>query len=383
MVVGHSQAELEDASVATLSKWITSAKRLFTIAAKDVDTRLANLAQIETSQVFQKDLQVSMETLRKRYETLRFYYIHLEEKTELGVFRDKYQAHIDNLEKAKDEKEEAFSIALASAEQAIRTEEAERASYKVESSLKATKYKNEETLDFMAKEAHLARDADAAKITSEELTAHFLMAGKAERELGKKLLGAQEDRLLTMDLKEDDLLAFDPLTSIKMSHDPEIPSDDNLCSALLRKISHLFAFSDPLQAAVSCLYAKLLFILGLALPLAEVLSDTIQHGLFQIFYVYLFLVSTLYLLFVYLDLAQTRARYILAARQADNQDPSYPTPPFHPSTSGFYGSFYLRLGTVGISSLPITTQASTIFFSSLWHWQSHLCRDGAWRNIGG
>ena len=367
--MGHSEAELEDASVATLSKWITTAKRLFTISTKDVDTRLNNLAQIETSQVFQRDLQVSMETLRKRYETLRFYYINLEEKTEPDVFRERYQPYIDNLEKTKDENEEAFSTALVSAKQSTsltRTEEGELASYKVEPSLKATKYKNEEISEFMAKEAHLeTRDADVAKITSEEQTAHFLMAGITARELGKKPLGAQEDQLLTMDLKEDDWLAFGLPTSIKMSHDPEMPSDDNLCSNLLRKTSNLFSFSDPLQAAVSCLYAKLLVILGLALPLAEVLSDTIQHGLFQIFYVYLFLVSTLYLLFVYLDLAQTRARYILAARQADNQDPSYPTPPFRPSTSGYYGSFYLRLGTVGISSLPITTQASTISFQSL------------------
>ena len=101
--MGHSEAKLEDASVATLSKWITTAKRLFTISTKDVDTRLNNLAQIETSQVFQRDLQVSMETLRKRYETLRFYYINLEEKTEPDVFRERYQPYIDNLEKTKDE----------------------------------------------------------------------------------------------------------------------------------------------------------------------------------------------------------------------------------------------------------------------------------------
>ena len=143
MIVGHSEAELEEASLTTLMKWITTAKRLFTIAMKDVDTRLANLAQIETSQVFQQDLQVSMKTFRKRYETLRFYFIHLEEKTMPGVFRESYEAYIENLEKSKDEKEEAFSKALASAKQA--TSPSELASFKVESSLKVTKNKNEET----------------------------------------------------------------------------------------------------------------------------------------------------------------------------------------------------------------------------------------------
>ena len=288
MIVGHSEAELKEASWATLMKWITTAKRLFTIAMKDVDTRLANLAQIETSQMFQQDLKVSMKTFRKRYETLRFYYIHLEEKTEPGVFRDRYEAHIENVDKTKDEKEEAFSKALASAKQATslsRTEEAELASYKVESSLKATKNKNEETTESMAKEAHLAKDADFEKITPEELRAHALLAGITENELGKNTLEAQEDHLLAMDPKEDDWMAFRPTTSIKMSHGPQVPSEDNFCSSPLRKICNLFSFSDPFQAAVSCLYAKLLVILGLALPLAEVLSDTIQHGLFQIFYV--------------------------------------------------------------------------------------------------
>ena len=150
---------------------------------------------------------------------------------------------------------------------------------------------------------------------------------------------------------DDDRLSFAP-SSLEMFHDPHISSAIDFQSTLLRNFCNILACSDPLQAAVSALYAKLLVILGLALPLAEVLSDRIQPDHFHLFYVYLFLVSTLYLLFVYMDLVQTRTRHLLAARQSEEQGvphliPSSAQPSYHPPTSGYYGSFYLRLGTVG------------------------------------
>ena len=64
--------------------------------------------------------------------------------------------------------------------------------------------------------------------------------------------------------------------------------------------------SDSLQKAVTALYAKVLIILGLALPLSEVISANIAPEYFQLFYVYLFLGSLLYLIFVYIDLLQER-----------------------------------------------------------------------------
>ena len=62
-----------------------------------------------------------------------------------------------------------------------------------------------------------------------------------------------------------------------------------------------------LQAAISAMYAKLLIILGLALPVSEVLSEDIEADFFNLFYVYLFLVSCLYLTMVYIDLLQARS----------------------------------------------------------------------------
>ena len=152
-MVGHTEAELEQAVPAVLSKWITTAKRFFTISAKDVDVKLANLARLQTSQVFQQDLQESMVKLRERYETLSFYYIHLEEKSDPTVFKENYQVHIDKLEKTKEEKEQAYSTAMASARQMmdqVRTVEGQSrepggsgaagaSSYKIEASFKPKK----------------------------------------------------------------------------------------------------------------------------------------------------------------------------------------------------------------------------------------------------
>ena len=70
----------------------------------------------------------------------------------------------------------------------------------------------------------------------------------------------------------------------------------------------LFFNSDALQAVVTALYSKILVILGLAFPMAEVISDNVPKGYYQLFYVYLFLGSLLYLLFIYFDLLRTRAR---------------------------------------------------------------------------
>ena len=65
-------------------------------------------------------------------------------------------------------------------------------------------------------------------------------------------------------------------------------------------------FSDALQSIVTALYCKILVILGLALPLAEVISVNVPQGYYQLFYVYLFLGSLLFLFGIHIDLGYTR-----------------------------------------------------------------------------
>jgi len=65
---------------------------------------------------------------------------------------------------------------------------------------------------------------------------------------------------------------------------------------------------DALQAIVTALYCKLLVILGLAFPMAEAISDAVPKGYYQLFYVYLFVGSLLFLLCTYVDMLWTRVK---------------------------------------------------------------------------
>merc|ERR1719411_2517215 len=65
---------------------------------------------------------------------------------------------------------------------------------------------------------------------------------------------------------------------------------------------------DALQSIVTALYCKILVILGLALPLAEVISVNVPQGYYQLFYVYLFLGSLLFLFGIHVDIFRTRAK---------------------------------------------------------------------------
>jgi len=114
---------------------------------------------------------------------------------------------------------------------------------------------------------------------------------------------------------------------------------------------------DTLQNVVTALYCKLLIILGLAFPMAEVISKRVPRGYYQLFYVYLFLGSLIFLLATYIDLWRTKASWALkekvkknsatSASSVDGLGHKLPRPRVH------YGSFYLRLGCVlfGIGSM--------------------------------
>ena len=157
------------------------------------------------------------------------------------------------------------------------------------------------------------------------------------------------------------------------------------------KIYYISTFSDSLQEIVTALYCKLLIILGLAFPMAEQISPAVSIGTYQLFYVYLYLGSLLFLVFVYIDLCRTKASNVVSktdmglsvkrASAINNLDTS--TSPTnhqinqlknssvstHSKTTGqdnitehssivqkipviprprvHYGSFYLRVGCVG------------------------------------
>lgn len=70
-------------------------------------------------------------------------------------------------------------------------------------------------------------------------------------------------------------------------------------------------FSDALSSSLSALYAKIIVIVGIALPVTEVLTSRIPSMVYQSFYVYLYTVSIIFVVFVYTAHMRTRAVFSL------------------------------------------------------------------------
>lgn len=66
-------------------------------------------------------------------------------------------------------------------------------------------------------------------------------------------------------------------------------------------------FSDALSTALSALYAKMVVILGIALPITEILSNRIPAEFYQGFYVYLYTISISFVVFVYVTQLRQKA----------------------------------------------------------------------------
>ena len=145
---------------------------------------------------------------------------------------------------------------------------------------------------------------------------------------------------------------------------------------------------DSLTMVLSALYAKLLVIIGLCFPMAEVISHRIPIGWYEGFYLYLYLGSIVFLFLIYACregkkkkhrnscLSPLKAIFCWMRDTPDDSRPETPTdsrdkprfqisstessiaddqPVTSPiiSTSVHFGSFYLRLGAVafGIGSM--------------------------------
>ncbi|XP_052872301.1 proton channel OtopLc [Anopheles cruzii] len=100
---------------------------------------------------------------------------------------------------------------------------------------------------------------------------------------------------------------------------------------------------DALSTALSALYAKIIVILGIALPVTEILSSQIPANVYQGFYLFLYTVSIAFVIFVYASTMRQRA--VMTRIQS-----------YHARTSSagvgakkrvpHFGSFYLRVGAI-------------------------------------
>ncbi|XP_072941800.1 proton channel OtopLc-like isoform X2 [Epargyreus clarus] len=116
---------------------------------------------------------------------------------------------------------------------------------------------------------------------------------------------------------------------------------------------------EALSKALSALYAKLLVVLGLAFPITEVIANGVPDTYYQGFYLYLYVVSIVFVIFQYTNLVRQKAvnMIILGHKEADKEDKNDKTTPKErikvKETISRYGSFYLRLGAIafGIGSM--------------------------------
>ncbi|XP_043501431.1 proton channel OtopLc-like isoform X2 [Polistes fuscatus] len=125
---------------------------------------------------------------------------------------------------------------------------------------------------------------------------------------------------------------------------------------------------DALATTLSALYGKLLVVMGIAFPMAEVISTYIPPSFYEAFYLYLYFGSMIFLMYMYgmllrdgkpkskkqkevCDLDSSRSSSG-AGGDSDAPDTGYPHIPIIRPIQ-HYGSFYLRMGAVafGIGSM--------------------------------
>ncbi|GAB1865838.1 Otopetrin-2 [Camponotus japonicus] len=125
---------------------------------------------------------------------------------------------------------------------------------------------------------------------------------------------------------------------------------------------------DALATTLSALYGKLLVVMGIAFPMAEVISTYIPPSFYEAFYLYLYFGSMIFLVYMYImlfrdnktkpkkqkevcDLDSSRSS---SGAGGDSDTPENGYPHMYPGYPvQHYGSFYLRMGAVafGIGSM--------------------------------
>uniref|UniRef100_A0A4Y0BNS3 Otopetrin n=1 Tax=Anopheles funestus TaxID=62324 RepID=A0A4Y0BNS3_ANOFN len=99
---------------------------------------------------------------------------------------------------------------------------------------------------------------------------------------------------------------------------------------------------DALSTALSALYAKIVVILGIALPVTEILSSQIPANVYQGFYLFLYTVSIAFVIFVYASNMRRRAVLTLIKSYHEKTNSSSSSKKRIPH----FGSFYLRVGAI-------------------------------------
>ncbi|XP_073996561.1 uncharacterized protein [Rhodnius prolixus] len=108
-----------------------------------------------------------------------------------------------------------------------------------------------------------------------------------------------------------------------------------------RETQQTSRYDGGLSTILSGLYCKTLVLLGLVLPITEVLTEVISPSYYQVFYIYLCSAGLLFMVWVYFSVVRYRTVLrILSSYRREMQLR-------HATSNHRYGSFYLRLGAIG------------------------------------
>lgn len=85
--------------------------------------------------------------------------------------------------------------------------------------------------------------------------------------------------------------------------------DDRHFAAKQSKVKNRRKGNDALSAALSAFYCKILVLVGVCLPITEVISNQIPNYVYQGFYVYLYMGSILFVAFLYATTLRNRTLF--------------------------------------------------------------------------
>ncbi|CAG9563550.1 unnamed protein product [Danaus chrysippus] len=172
-------------------------------------------------------------------------------------------------------------------------------------------------------------------------------------------------------------LSLQPMLYPQGSQPPLPPTRHQTRSSAAIQNMHVISAGDALATTLSALYGKLLVVMGVAFPMAEVISTYIPPSFYEGFYLYLYIGSMVFLLYMYAALLRDRSRSAAdttvvaksdsSSSQSESETSSHSEPTAPPQLAGkrlslgfalatrthHYGSFYLRMGAVafGIGSM--------------------------------
>ncbi|KAG5678088.1 hypothetical protein PVAND_007790 [Polypedilum vanderplanki] len=193
------------------------------------------------------------------------------------------------------------------------------------------------TVNNKANRHYLSPDADYHE--KEPLNSNNNNSNSSRRpsvQLLQDLLSSRRSSTIMAALRRPSLMLF--------RSKPEDPNDPaNKPEAIEQRRKNRRIGNDALSTALSALYAKIVVIIGIALPITEVLSGRIPSTVYQGFYVYLYFISIAFVVFIYAAQLKNKAMMTVIKDYNEKTDSDYAT---QKKRAPHFGSFYLRVGAI-------------------------------------